>query len=171
MRRLLTTLLLILPIVVLGVSSCDDSKVPTEPETSIESSSESAPAFKKGDGGKPQQPKVAFLQRFSESFDGYGYGPVVFGEVLFNDGSAYNATTGQFVAPFAGVYAFEAHIQQGLVNLEVNSSEWQFRNTSKLTIRLNAGDAVWVSSAGSGSPGEPSYIVLNSFSGHLVYAD
>ena len=68
---------------------------------------------------------------FSAYKDSSGHftGPITFNHVLFNHGSAFDGSTGKFVAPSAGFYSFQISGQQGTtdgrgtaLNLEVQKN-------------------------------------------------
>jgi len=113
---------------------------------------------------------VAFMAQFSDSNAlGTDEGPYVFDSVIYNDGNAYDESTGIFTAPYSGTYIFSAQMftdgsetEHPFVDIEVNNStiaRLAFENgggetddaqedsdSTTVTIKLQQGDRVWVQS-------------------------
>nr|KAG5709036.1 hypothetical protein BaRGS_004675 [Batillaria attramentaria] len=96
-------------------------------------------------------------------------GPYVFDQVVYNDGNAYDASTGVFTAPYAGTYIFCAQLftdgsvtEHPFVDIEVNGTTIarmafeigggdtpdaaEDSDSTTVTVKLQAGDRVWVAS-------------------------
>jgi len=103
---------------------------------------------------------VAFMSALTHNLQGTTQ-CVVFDKVVTNEGSAYQSTTGNFIAPSSGVYAFNLHVQTCRRNSD--SAIQIMRNqdaiaatiadealyesisaSASAVLRLDIGDAVWV---------------------------
>ncbi|CAN9505400.1 unnamed protein product [Ophioblennius macclurei] len=104
---------------------------------------------------------VLFFATYEGSLMELEYDPIVFGQVLVNQGSAYDSTTGVFTAPIAGIYqfVFTAQLCRGNHNnswyFKVNGVKrmsclgqvtgWETtRNDCSFMEELKKGDRVWI---------------------------
>ena len=110
---------------------------------------------------------AAFLAQFSASEAATpASGPFKFDLVVFNDGGHYDPSLGIFTAPYTGVYVFSAKFftdgtqtTHPVLDIKVNGNTQdrmsfgkpsleigreQSSHTTSVTLRLQAGDRVWV---------------------------
>lgn len=133
---------------------------------------------------------VAFSATITNDITSFGTKqPVVFDKVITNVGGAYDSRHGSFRAPVDGIYklSFSALqgkstmwiglelVRDGTVIARVKTGDNGYWNlgTNVITIRLNAGDDVWVRHM---TDTDSKHVVADkgfftSFSGHLIKAD
>ncbi|KAK7500261.1 hypothetical protein BaRGS_00008484 [Batillaria attramentaria] len=142
-----------------------------------------------------QEQHAAFLAQFTSSGTNSttpATGPFVYNHVIFNDGDAYDPKLGVFTAPYAGVYIFTTQFythgtQQSrpvvdmllngkyIIRMAFDSESAspgyeQDSHATSITVKLRAGDRVWVASAYHSE-----FFVYGSvhtfFSGALLFAE
>lgn len=103
--------------------------------------------------------------------------PLVFETIRYNDGGAYNGTTGEFTAPFDGIYTFNVRYDASLgakINIYLNGQPYEIiadvLSSSgavyrSITMKLSMSNKVKVIV----STGIASQIGTGSFSGYKVY--
>jgi hypothetical protein len=106
--------------------------------------------------------------------------PLIFPSVKYNHGSAYNSSTGHFVAPFPGIYIFLAsvgysgHFDIVVDNTEISTGYHDYGGsghtraevTAHAVTHLNISQHVWVQSNGGSY-----WIGTSRFSGFLLSHD
>ncbi|XP_052252671.1 uncharacterized protein LOC127859356 isoform X2 [Dreissena polymorpha] len=134
--------------------------------------------------------KIAFSAYLDKYVQNLGPGHTIqFGQVVLNEGDAYNPYTGIFTVPVSGVYMITAaleslynHIQwfNILIDGDITSSiafdPWTYgansMGTNIVLVRLEKGQSVWVAvdsrHSGEGLQGEPS-VRATTFSGLYLF--
>ena len=126
--------------------------------------------------------QVAFLaKRIRVQHPPYAV-PIIFAEVVTNQGDGYNNTSGYFTAPYSGTYffiatcgslfrdvyaGFDLFVEHRRINyvFSHNNDGFDTFATAHGIVHLYVGQRVWVRSSGAG------YNTYASFSGLLISAD
>ena len=108
---------------------------------------------------------MAFTATMYEQKNTYSNEKIIFNQVLTNEGGAYDGTSGVFTCPSSGVYAFTWTIMTlrnqkscetflsingtvqslaAFASLEGITYEAYTQSTMSTSVRLSAGDRVWV---------------------------